>query len=233
MSGKCPSGADIAAYLEGALDADSCRATEAHLVVCPPCANHVEGMRVVEDLIRRQSCPSQEVRFAALVEGRSSPQAKCALDHMEACPLCRRELQPLPQDIGLDVLPEEVPASLEDAFFRRFSGPVSVALGEVPLAEAAPPLVAHRQLAEVQVDLRFAGQYSGLSVAVALRDRLSSRPLVGIVVNARSKDGKERAEAVTDDQGIARLSLRSLKPSKYSLELSLETPVALGLELHR
>jgi len=233
MSTRCPSGADIAAYLEGALDHESTLGIEAHMAVCSQCAKHIPDMRAVHDLILQQACPSQEARFGALAGERNSPQAASVLDHMKTCPLCRRDLQAFRQDLSVDAVPEEVPASLEDAFFRRFSETVSIALGDVPLSDNAEPLIAHRQLAEVQVDLQFAGKYSGFSVAVALRDRLTSRPLIGIIVHVRSDDGKESLQAATDRQGIARLSLRSLKPSKYSLELLLETPVALSLDLHR
>jgi hypothetical protein len=46
----------------------------------------------------------------------------------------------------------------------------------------------------------------------------------------RSEDGKEAAEAVTDDVGVARLALRALRPSRYLLEIG---PERLSLEIRR
>lgn len=233
MTNKCHSGAQVAAYLEDALGPKERRDFEAHLRQCERCAQEVEQLRTVDHLISRQRCPPQDVRLAVALGKFDSPGASDAAEHMHTCPYCRQEVAAANDALNAEVRPEAVSPTARKRFLEGLSRTVEVALAQVPTEEGAPPLVAWRTLGQIELELQFAGTYSGLSVAIGLRERGAARPLVGIPVAVRGADGKVRAEAVTDSQGVARLALRTLGPAQYAIELGTERPTALTLDVRR
>jgi len=230
--GECPSRADIGAFLEHALSGEEERELTEHLGECARCREQVEQLRRVDELIIAQACPPEKVRLRVALSEPNGPEPNAA-SHMRSCPSCRDDLAAVAEALRAQVTPEPPSPNAERLFLERVLSRVGVPLSRIPLEEGAPPLVVHRQLGEIEMELQFAGKYSGLSVAVALRDRVAARPLPGIAVRLRSEDGKESLEAVSDEKGLVRFSLRGLRPASYAIELGTEARTTMTLDIHR
>jgi hypothetical protein len=217
MSAKseCPPRAQLAAYLEGALPTKARQALEAHVTSCSRCHGEIEALRPVHELLTGVSCLSEEALL--MLSRQDEPPRPEAAAHLSHCPYCREALAALAEARGAAVATTPAPAGVE-AMLTRLRPSLAVPLSQVPTQEGAPPLLMHQQLDEIAVALQFAGRYSGLTVAMTLRTAAAG-PLPGVLVRARREGGKERAEAVTDAQGMARLTLRALRPARYVVEV--------------
>jgi anti-sigma factor RsiW len=212
---ECPTRAQLVAYLEGALPAKARQAFEAHVTSCSRCHGEIEALRPVHELLTGVSCLSEEALL--MLSRQDEPPRREAAAHLSRCPCCREALAALAEARRAVVAATPAPAGAE-AMLTRLRPSLAVPLSRVPTQEGAPPLLMQQQLDEIAVALQFSGQYSGLTVAMALRTAAAG-PLQGVLVRACREDGKERAEAVTDAEGVARLTLRALTPARYVVEV--------------
>jgi anti-sigma factor RsiW len=229
MRTECQTGRQLAAYLEGALGAEARCEVEAHLDGCPPCREQAEGLRRVHDLLVGIACPSEEVLLLASLQ-RDPPGPEVAA-HLARCPHCREAVAALAEARDIEAAVSPPPEGFERVL-AQLRPPLEVPLSQVPAEQGAPPLLMQQQLDEIAVALQFSGQYSGLTVAVALRTAAAG-PLAGVLVRATREDGKERAEVLTGAEGVATLTLRALRPARYVIEVEAEDTRAFVLDVTR
>ncbi len=124
MSGECPAGERLLAYLEGAADEEETASVERHLADCRSCTLLAERMKrsldILRDLGERRrrgdECPQWASVIAYAERHLDDDEAAGTLRHIEECPDCLGFLADLWSDEGCTV-----PASARAVEDRVFS----------------------------------------------------------------------------------------------------------------